>query len=403
MSKKEIKSSRGLYKILRATVGKYFNFFYGVQFDGQGIEGIKPPYLILPNHTNFWDPFLLAANISEPIYYVASDQYFRNPILRGFLKMMGTIPKTKFFSDISTVKHILKIKKRGGIIGIFPEGARNWDGRTMELVYPTAKLIKSLKIPVVTVLVKGAYLSLPRWTSKSRRGKVFIFTKKLMESSEIARLSVDDIHKKLTEGLAYDEYTWQRQHRIPFKGTKLAENLELLLFVCPHCKSMDTLKSSGSLFSCADCGYSVEMDEYGFFNTQNKILYFDNPADWNAWGLQYLKESLDRYQKEDCHRPFMEQNKVILWKGGRRSTSLKKIRVGQISLYKDRMVFSSLLGDTIIFPIDRLQGVNVHLNNKIELYHGNILYRFVFKRSTVSAYKWVMALNMLNKAKHVRH
>ena len=47
----------------------------------------------------------------------------------------------------------------GGVIGVFPEGKRNWDGRTDQLLFATAKLVEHLKVPVVTALLQGAHLS----------------------------------------------------------------------------------------------------------------------------------------------------------------------------------------------------------------------------------------------------
>jgi len=58
----------------------------------------------------------------------------------------------KIVSDFETVKTIIRLKER--VIGIFPEGARTWDGCPLPIIKSTSKLIKLLKIPVVTVIVK---------------------------------------------------------------------------------------------------------------------------------------------------------------------------------------------------------------------------------------------------------
>ncbi len=86
---------------------------------------VPPPFLLLANHTNFWDPFLLSLYTPEPIYFVTADEYFRNPFLKFLLGLAGAIPKSKFISDQMTVIDIFRIKRKGGVIGIFPEGKRN--------------------------------------------------------------------------------------------------------------------------------------------------------------------------------------------------------------------------------------------------------------------------------------
>ena len=62
-------------------------------------------------------------------------------------------------------------------------------------------------------------------------------------------------------------------------GKKLAEGLENVLYVCPKCKSVNTLITKGNSISCSHCKTEGYMDEYGFING----FKFDNPIDWDQW------------------------------------------------------------------------------------------------------------------------
>jgi len=153
----------------------YFKYKYSITYDNRDLNNVKPPYLILPNHVNNLDPFFVGAFVKEPIYFVTTDEQFRNPV-KGFLlsRLTGAIPKKKFVPDIITVKDIIRIVKNKGIVGIFPEGQRSWSGETEELVRSTAKLIKMLGIPVVTVILSGSHLAHPRWANNNRKGKIHL-------------------------------------------------------------------------------------------------------------------------------------------------------------------------------------------------------------------------------------
>ena len=84
-------------------------------------------------------------------------------------------------------------------------------------------------------------------------------------------------------------------------------------------------------------------------------------------------------------------------KRGRRLIPLKKINFGQMRLYDDRIEFTSLLKQTADFYIDKITGLNVQYNDEFEFYYGDHLYRFSFRSPKISAYKWVMAVNLIKE------
>lgn len=397
MKDTQIKANSVFVNFLRVTLGKYLLNKFNVEIGVNDLSNLKPPYLILANHTSFWDPFLVNIFVNEPIHFVTSDEYFRNIFVKNFLKLTGAIPKTKFKSDFATVKDIIRIKRKSGIIGIFPEGMRNWDGKTVDILYPTAKLVKTLKIPVVISLLKGAYLSYPRWAKKPRKGKVTISYKIILNTSDITKLDVNQIHKKITENLIYDEYSYQQEHMIPYIGSKLAENLELFLFICPHCKRIGSLNSKNNTFFCNHCNYSVCYNEFGFFDSMSKELYFENPRDWNVWQQKYLQSIITNCEQSNCKQVIM-LDEIVLYKGGK-LRPLKKCKPGNISLKFDSFEFIDNGNNKISFNVEKIKGLNVQSNNKFEFYYDNELYRFNFKVPNTSAYKWVKGLQILIRSK----
>lgn len=391
--KNEIKANKTLIKILRHTLGKYLKWLFNIKYETNEIKDIKPPYILLANHTNFWDPFFLSVPISKPIHFVASDMLFREGILGWLIKLAGAIPKTKFLSDASTIKSVIRIKNKGGIIGIFPEGERCWDGQTLPILYPTAKLIKSLKIPVVVCVMKGAYLSLPRWSSNVRRGKLTASYSLALQPEHISSMSIDEIYNVICRSLTYDEYTYQKQNMLAFKGKKLAERLEKLLFVCPHCKKADSMHSKDNTFKCSSCGYSVIYNQYGLFHSTSDILYFDNPKEWYKWQYAFLQELISQSINNNSSEAIIMDSGISFRKGCRNQTLENEVKA-TISLYTDHMNILTDSGSEINLEICRLSSMNIQLNNIFELYHNNTLYSFVFKLPSSSAQRWVDAIRI---------
>ena len=314
--------------------------------------------------------------------------------MKFLLKYVGAIPKTKFISDPKSIKYILSVVKNNGVIGIFAEGRRNWDGSTLPLVRPTAKLVKSLKIPVVSVLFKGAYLTMPRWAKGTRRGELTMACSLVLSGDDVAKRSVDEIYDAMTASLAHDEYEWQRRRMIPYRGGKKAESLELFLFRCPECGSDNHMKSRGDRFFCENCNYAVIYDEYGFFKPAADKLYFDNPRDWNLWQLEALEKSLREDGVPASDAPRLEDTGVTGYKGGKEGSLTKQTSCGVLRLYRDRLVFA--YGEnTQSFAVKDISGENIQFNYAFEFRHEKAVYRFTGGSGVISAYKWVKALEIL--------
>lgn len=412
----ELHAGKGFNKFLKLTLGKTLINMFNIKVEGDEIfKELKPPYIIIGNHTNFYDPFIMSVYVPDPIYFVTADNYFRSRILRFLLKYVGAIPKTKFMSDSDTVRMILKVRNKGGIVGVYPEGRRNWDGNTLPVLYPTAKLVKSLGIPVVSLVTKGGYLSYPRWAINSRKGLLILDYKMLLDGEKIKAMSVDEVYDALTEGIRHDEYKWQRENMVQFKGRRMAEKLEFYLFMCPECRKMGQLKSHGPDFTCKACGYVVIYNDLGFFELAPKrsrtnkivhagvsansdaVLHFDNPSDWNDWQLQKLYDLIIKSRTAKSSIALFQDRGVLMLKGGKVGP-LKKVRIGQLLFFNDDILFNSLRGESFTFQISMLSGSNVQKNSFFEFYYEKTLYRFFFKLEPVSAYKWVRAIRMTTEA-----
>lgn len=388
-------------EFVRFFLKPYLEHRSNIEADIGGVKDLEPPYLIVGNHVNNWDPIFVSLYIDESISFVAGDRFFRGNMLKKLLNYMGAIPKTKFKPDLSTVKTLIHAKKDKRVIGIFPEGGRNWDGSTMEILFSTAKLIKLLKIPVVSVNLQGAYLTHPRWAKSHRKGKILITYKKLLSKSTISQLSEDEIHQALVEGLAHDEYAFQREHMFSYKGKQLAESLELLLFTCPSCKSIDTMKSIDNTFYCQSCNYETTYTEKGFLEAKKQPLIFDNPKDWNQWQMQNLIDMIEASQNSSNQTKeiiLLKNSKAAMYRDSSdESNKLTLISTGSISLTPDFFYFLSDDYDKTVFKFNKTTGLTIQSNNMVEFYYNDKLHRITFENPKISAYKWVNALRISKK------
>jgi 1-acyl-sn-glycerol-3-phosphate acyltransferase len=362
---------------------------------GQVLKTVVPPYVVVANHVNYWDPFWISAFLRHPIQFVTSDNIFREAFLGVVMQLVGSIPKTKLMNDSRTVRQIFGVRREGRVIGIFPEGARSDDGRSLPVIPAVARLIRKLGVPVVSAKTAGGYLSRPRWARNPRTGGVQIEYSLLFSREDLSRLSDDEVLSAMAAKLEFDEMAWQRKNLLRFRGRRPAELLERLLFICPHCRSSSSLESRDDTLRCTACAYQVRLNRLGFLEPRRGPLYFEDPAQWNSWQLPVFEEMLAEHESYD--EPIFEERPTVLLRGYR-DRPLRKVGSGSAALMRDRILFRRNGGKWRSFPLSRIQGMNVQNGEKLEFYCDNALFRLDFLQPRASSYKWTKAVQFLAAA-----
>lgn len=179
-----------------------FNIFFKIRFRGQEIfqdKKIKSPFMIIANHTAFFDSFLFRLVLGFdtpylPLRFMAVTK-FENPVL-NFIKTIGLVdfiyslfgvftvtPGLGIDKNIKTAKEIIRI---GGNIVIYPEGRIVLSGKIEPFKKGAAVLYKETEVRVVPVVFRPSKVF---WFRK----KMDIVVGKQIEITE--NLSVDEITK----------------------------------------------------------------------------------------------------------------------------------------------------------------------------------------------------------------
>lgn len=406
-------NSRAFNRLIKWSYGAWLTWAYGLESrDGGFLKTLKPPYIVVANHVSTRDAFMLGILLPQPVYWITSDGNMRTRFMRFFLRRVGSIPKSKAIPDIETVRLIVEvIRKKKGVVGIFPEGQQSWDGHSLPLMSGTAKLLKLLKVPVVAALIEGGYLSLPRWAWIHRRGKVRVEWKLLLRPEELESLPLQTIEERLKEGLEHDEYEFQARAKLPFYGPKRAEHLELGLFMCPACESVARMRSSGERLHCTACGSTWRLDRYGYLHALDEARNarrrrasgskpgserrFSTIRDWDLWQGGAFAALIAKAEED---RPFLSDSGALLFRG-RRMNPLHRIRSGTLVLYPDRLELATLLGERLSFPIASIAGAGVLKRNILEFYSGLDLYQVRFPLRSISARKWATAMECFQRSR----
>ena len=406
-------STRFFTWLLRHTYAAYITSVYKTRGIGLDMfKTLKPPFILVGNHSTLLDPFLTNYFVPHPIHWVASDGNMRNPLMRFLLiKLVGSIPKSKVIPDIETVNWIVEfIRKKKGVVGFYPEGQSTWDGASMPAFGSTAKLIKLLKAPVICAVSRGAYMTKPRWAYTRRNGGMEIEFSMLFTPQALKSMSVEQIDVALNAAISHNDPSWARANGRRFSHPRRAECLELALFACPACGALHTMNSKNEVISCSKCGFSAEYGEDGSFRLQEagdsplplygalslgaKEIIFPSIQEWDSWQRSHLNTLIARDFLKAPGRPLFTDEGVRLLKGKRMDT-MRSLGYGRLTLSSDSLTLWPEKGRPIAFDHQEIEGPGVLKWNFLEFYVGMTVYRARFGDKKASGYKYATALEQL--------
>ena len=266
---------------------------HGMNLHKKGMEGVKPPYVLLCNHNAFLD-FKAATMAIWPDranYVVAIDGFIgREKLLRD----VGCICKRKFTNDITLVFNLRKTIQNGDIAVIYPEARYSLCGTTAVLPESLGKLCRLLGVPVVTLICHGHHVNSPFWNLHDRGVRpTEVEMTRLFTAEEIKNTPVDEINRRIVEAFQYDDFAWQKERgiRTPYKGR--AEGLHRVLYQCPACGKEFRMASEGTRLFCRACGKGWQMSELGELEAESGETEFSHIPDWYEWQRANVKAEVE--------------------------------------------------------------------------------------------------------------
>lgn len=255
------------------------------------MKGLKPPYLVLGNHNSFFDFYVTPlALFPHRANYVSELEGFE-AYGEWIYRQVGCLGTRKFVNDLALVRNIHNVIKRKGILVMYPEARYANVGTMSEIPVSVGKLAKLLNVPLVTINMRGNYLRSPIWNLTFRKeAKLEATLTQLFTQEEIQKASVNEINKKLSEALSYDEYKYQLERKMKITFPQRAEGLELALYQCPICKEEGKMHTKNHQIWCEKCSSKWEMNEYGQLIKGEKNIHI---PDWYEWQRSFVNNQID--------------------------------------------------------------------------------------------------------------
>lgn len=350
-------------KFVSPFISKYLEKQFGYTFEKCDI---KPPFLVLANHTTDFDAFFITKSFSDHLYFVMSDHVSSIPVVGKLIRhLVSPIPITKSTNDPSTVRNIMSVISQGAPVAIFPEGNKSFSGEMSEMKHSIAKLVKKLNVPVVIYNIIGGYFCSPRWTKNKRKGHVHGFVRKILNPNEFKEMTDMELFEIIKSNLRVNAYEVQAEQKQRFTGKNLAQNIETLLYVCPKCHKFSTLHGSGDTFKCLACDFEGVLDEFGFVHSNQTTIIrldeFDKFQKEFVKSIEFEKFGDDEPVTKDCG--FVVKKKIDNYKS-------KKVGKFTLTCFKNRFELENKKQKITIpfkeiagYALEGVNGIQLHLQN----------------------------------------
>lgn len=364
-------------------------FLFDVEVTGDPAPSVESPIIVMANHANYLDPFIINAYLKEYVRCSTTETVFRNPLARKYFVAVGTYSLARYNPvGIGAIRDSLRILKANTSLALFPEGERSWDATPLFLGDTVVRFLQKTSRPITVVNLSGNYNAWPRWARWPRRTKIklhfhppFVLSPKKSTEENKELLS-----KKLySPGKSYDD-------SIEVNGKNLARGLPLLLWRCPLCMTNDSLHvEKENHVRCGACDSIWELKR----NYHLNLLV--NSSDRKPPAAQSLSEWYALIENAEEPAPIaksydflQEDEKAYLESGQVKYSCFNKLKKrfshkGRIVLTDRRLVFFGK-GRVMFDELSDIGRVVIEGNNRVELGFAGKVISIRFKDE--SPLKW---------------
>ncbi len=321
---------------------------------------------------------------------------FQNILQKGLYPVfmsLGVISKYLYQPDFMCVKNMLKVLKRGGAIGLFPEGIQSTSGSTHPINPATTAFIKRSKANIVVCTTKGAYLATNRYSSDRKKGYIGVHYSLLFTPEMLETLTEEQIYRQLLQKISYNDFAFNKTARHKYIGKKPnAFGIDKILYKCPNCESEHKLRVENDTLVCDSCGFRVQINEY-----YDLVPVQGNgcPADIDKW-YKWQRSCVAQEVKKDDFELVLTGDLCTL-----RLDKLEKppknrilLSVGEARLTNRGLSFTGTLDGKhadFDFPAISLYSLTFSTKGFLEFYHNNDYYMFFPDDKDRCMIKWTLA------------
>ncbi len=194
-----------LYRATAVLLFIILKIIYRLSTSGQENIPRTEAAILVANHTSFLDPPIIAVAFKRQVSFMAKKELFRIPVLGRLLILFSSFPVSREKADLRAFKTALKLLRKKGIVGLFPEGTRQRLGYKKLGPMHTGAAYLALKsgVPLIPVGISGTDKVIPTGKHLPRFPRIFIAAGKpiRLDNQKPSRENLAEITKKIEKAI----------------------------------------------------------------------------------------------------------------------------------------------------------------------------------------------------------
>ncbi len=373
-------------------INKIYNVEFSYDYDPKSIK--NQPTILLSAHSSRLEFIYSIYGFKRNDVNVVCG--YQNILQKGVYYLMmklGVISKYLYQPDLLCIKNMLRVLKRGGTIGLFPEGIQSTSGSTHPINPATAQFIKRSKANIVVCTSRGAYLATNRYSSDRKKGYIGINYTLLFTPDMLDSLSEDEIYNLILEKISYNDFAFNKTARHKYIGKKPnAFGIDNILYKCPDCHAEYDLRVEDDSVICDKCGFKVKINEYYDLISIKSNFCPPDIDQWYKWQRTCVAEEIKDNSFELALSGTLCTLKVD--KLRKPPHNREVLSVGTARLNNQGLTFTGTLnGHSADFDFNAKSLYSMTFSTKgfLEFYYNNDYYMFVPENRDTCLIKWTLA------------
>ena len=175
--------------------------FFRLRTYGRDNVPRKGAFILVSNHQSYLDPVFCAVPLKRHSSFIARDTLFTNWFFGPLISSLNAIPVKLGEPDISAMRKVIGMLKKGGGVTLFPEGTRTYDGKITPFKPGLGLLCRRGKAPIVPVVIDGAFECWPRHKKLFSPGQIRLCYGKPITVEQVKDMGDKKLAELLTETL----------------------------------------------------------------------------------------------------------------------------------------------------------------------------------------------------------
>jgi 1-acyl-sn-glycerol-3-phosphate acyltransferase len=147
--------SKLVYGISRVLITRPLRWLFHIKLVGAENFPERGPAIIASNHASNLDPPLLCLSYPGYICWMGKEEIMTAPVIGWYLKKVGGFIVRRGKADREAIRRARELLGQGYIIGMFPEGSRQREGKLGEPQAGVGLLALEPGVPVIPVRIRG--------------------------------------------------------------------------------------------------------------------------------------------------------------------------------------------------------------------------------------------------------